>query len=854
MSSRRGLSPVKFSFKPQCQEDNECQICFTDNVACIIFCCNTRHICYECFKRDIQSIKNTNILYRCLWCNRSLTWSDVMNKIPNKKVLDIFINDRKNKLLQDELVRINSQYHQILEIKEECDVIKKMLTLLNKKNSFIVKMSDFFFKEVQPKLNQIFFEVENGKYNFGNEAEFTRHFNKQIKLLIKTEFSTGYKSVKINSTKLPDEFTVIYNWIINHFFTEKKSNVFYISTLLNYGSNNFMVFKRKLEIYLYQEEKNFDFNHLITLFALRYKNDKRAKYKIFYFFFEAYLGLSICPDYDGVMYFTEPIKNMREGYIVWVKGVVDDIIKYYQVDEPPSEIKMVNKANNVSRSVNSNSGQTNSVNVKHFGDNVKVIMKKENKKPFFEDHKLVGNEKLDVCVRNRYFNGFYRHFQQKLKCDALSMYYADMYTFLLYSLVVEKSQIKQILLKPIKIDGRKNISVFIPFNTVNHNNSDGIKNTGNVTNNIFGRILKNINSMVYIEEKKNSLENEHRSLLLRFEHLFPFMLQGNKNLENSSLIKGQLLKHLEYKKIHLHKAIYMTSDTVCKKCMKGCIVDRQCNNCGFYKCENCLESVDDIQYHVCKDDVLANIRFIMRSDDTKQCPRCDEAISKVAGCNAMFCISCQNFFDFRSGHEIKPQHNPHYQEALQNGNYRSTSRVIELGSFSDNNNLLDLNRIVENYVNFLNKKKKSIKPITMKSLVCVPKLIGETFFRVVTDEFFECRKRYLADGDEKKLQASLFSLDIRRQRFDALSSKYITFMSQIVEAENISDIKKRITEFNSELRQIESTFAFRSVILPYNIRMDEDYVGPCSTYTDETVQLKRKRVFDGLSIDKKFKK
>lgn len=134
----------------------------------------------------------------------------------------------------------------------------------------------------------------------------------------------------------------------------------------------------------------------------------------------------------------------------------------------------------------------------------------------------------------------------------------------------------------------------------------------------------------------------------------------------------------------------------------------------------------------------------------------------------------------------------------------------------------------------------------MKSLVCVPKLIGETFFRVVTDEFFECRKRYLADGDEKKLQASLFSLDIRRQRFDALSSKYITFMSQIVEAENISDIKKRITEFNSELRQIESTFAFRSVILPYNIRMDEDYVGPCSTYTDETVQLKRKRVFDGF--------
>jgi hypothetical protein len=55
--------------------------------------------------------------------------------------------------------------------------------------------------------------------------------------------------------------------------------------------------------------------------------------------------------------------------------------------------------------------------------------------------------------------------------------------------------------------------------------------------------------------------------------------------------------------------------------------------------------------------------------DTKPCPSCGEMISKIDGCDQMFCTTCHNPFSWNSGRSIKTGiiHNPHYFQWLAKG-------------------------------------------------------------------------------------------------------------------------------------------------------------------------------------------
>ena len=66
--------------------------------------------------------------------------------------------------------------------------------------------------------------------------------------------------------------------------------------------------------------------------------------------------------------------------------------------------------------------------------------------------------------------------------------------------------------------------------------------------------------------------------------------------------------------------------------------------------------------HVCNPDALATARLI--ATDTKPCPKCGELITKVDGCDQMFCVMCHTPFCWRTGQVIThgAVHNPHYYE------------------------------------------------------------------------------------------------------------------------------------------------------------------------------------------------
>lgn len=88
---------------------------------------------------------------------------------------------------------------------------------------------------------------------------------------------------------------------------------------------------------------------------------------------------------------------------------------------------------------------------------------------------------------------------------------------------------------------------------------------------------------------------------------------------------------------------------------------QECNICKKTICIKCQCVTDNLATHVCDENVLKNL--IALQEETKPCPKCNAAISKIEGCSQMWCIVCRCVFDWNSGLEMPHErhiHNPHY--------------------------------------------------------------------------------------------------------------------------------------------------------------------------------------------------
>ena len=97
----------------------------------------------------------------------------------------------------------------------------------------------------------------------------------------------------------------------------------------------------------------------------------------------------------------------------------------------------------------------------------------------------------------------------------------------------------------------------------------------------------------------------------------------------------------------------------------------KCTICLMSTCEFCHERKDDV--HVCDPGVLQSVSTITAT--CKPCPVCKVYISKVDGCDQMWCTKCKYAYSWKTGQLIKETstfHNPHYFEELT-GNLVSTN-------------------------------------------------------------------------------------------------------------------------------------------------------------------------------------
>lgn len=105
----------------------------------------------------------------------------------------------------------------------------------------------------------------------------------------------------------------------------------------------------------------------------------------------------------------------------------------------------------------------------------------------------------------------------------------------------------------------------------------------------------------------------------------------------------------------------------------------KCGVCERYTCSRCMIGVGNTRPkptnaldrgesdHVCKEDDVASATYIKKH--SRPCPSCGIRISKVSGCDQMWCVECNVAFSWRTGAKITSGviHNPHYFEAKRKG-------------------------------------------------------------------------------------------------------------------------------------------------------------------------------------------
>lgn len=86
----------------------------------------------------------------------------------------------------------------------------------------------------------------------------------------------------------------------------------------------------------------------------------------------------------------------------------------------------------------------------------------------------------------------------------------------------------------------------------------------------------------------------------------------------------------------------------------------KCDLCEKYTCAQCFASIiGEKADHACKEEDMATAEELRRN--SKPCPQCGARISKIDGCDQMWCVECKTAFSWNRGTiETGNVHNPHF--------------------------------------------------------------------------------------------------------------------------------------------------------------------------------------------------
>jgi len=249
----------------------------------------------------------------------------------------------------------------------------------------------------------------------------------------------------------------------------------------------------------------------------------------------------------------------------------------------------------------------------------------------------------------------------------------------------------------------------------------------------------------------------------------------------------------------------------------------KCELCGCYVCKECMiikkEKNDDS--HSCKDSDKKSVALIRK--ETKPCPRCGIRISKIDGCDQMWCTAseCGTAFSWNSGKVISGTiHNPHYYDWVRRNNNgvvpRNPGEVL-CGGLPEyrvlNRLLLNTLHVPTQDINVIFDIHRCINDIQHARLPMHPQTRAADMFKEIHCDFLRAK---INEDDWKQ---SLFLKENRfekKQQIGQVLQTFVTAATEVfrslyadmVNMGTVLDIKKikdRLDEFNALRAYINTT-------------------------------------------------
>lgn len=213
---------------------------------------------------------------------------------------------------------------------------------------------------------------------------------------------------------------------------------------------------------------------------------------------------------------------------------------------------------------------------------------------------------------------------------------------------------------------------------------------------------------------------------------------------------------------------------LCRKCndteLEYNIDKTFCHKCNNYMCGYCGDF-----FHTTNCD--SNLRNVLEKEVFVRCPRCTISISKVMGCNDMFCVQCHAKFDYRTGkfHTGRHFHNIHYTEYLRS----QGGRPID-NQFAEWKNNLSFHN---------DNLKKNCRPITREEYqfidILFSNMVSGGISLLKKAKVSELKSRHLKDVYYLILSQSGYVVDVHR-----------------TELQQVNDIALELREMDNILTQI----------------------------------------------------